>query len=215
MFARLGLVLLIVVFGACTFVAGTMAPDTWRQPIGAFGGWVLGRATAPGGAAGKSGASKVASGAAALEPAPLVAVKSAGPPAPGAAPAPPPLALTPAPAPVEKTTAPVRLDSLLVTAAVASLEPAAGQPAYALQLGQFATDEEAQAASRRFQAAGLGLPLIDLVTLDSANEPWSVVAMGQFPTPEAARREAPRVQNVLNIADTPVIRLPAAPKPSS
>jgi hypothetical protein len=190
-FTKLGLVVLVVLFGACTFVAGTMAPAGWRQPIAAFGErW---------------------SGAARMHPAAAsgrIDGKQATPPAGAGAAS----AGTAAPA-SGGTAAPVRLASLLVTAAVEEPAPAKGQPAYALQLGQFAGDADADAAMRRAAAAEPGLPLVRIATLDTENEPWSVVAIGRYVSAEAAARAAPRLLGPLGVRDLPVIRLPD-PAPS-
>ena len=180
MFAKLGLLVLIVVFGACTFVAGTMAPDTIRQPLATLGDRLSGKETAT----------------------PVAAVKSPAP------------VTSPSPAATPRKSAPVRLDSLLVTAAVDEPAPDKGKPAYALQIGQFATDEDADAAVQRVEKAGLGMPLAHVATLDAENEPWSVVAIGQFASASAAVRAAPRVQSVLDIRETPVIKLPPPDEPA-
>jgi cell division protein FtsN len=194
MFAKLGLLVLIIVFGACMFVAGTMAPDSMRQPLATLGDRLSGTETAT----------------------PVAAVKSPAPVASRSVAAMPLAVGSPAPEPsgTPKKGAPVRLDSLLVTAAVDEPAPDKGKPAYALQIGQFATDEDADAAVQRVEKAGLGMPLAHVATLDAENEPWTVVAIGQFASTSAAVRAAPRVQSVLGIRETPVIKLPPPAEPA-
>lgn len=188
MFTKLGLVVLIVLFGACTFVAGTMAPPAWRQTIAAFGERWSGVAHAA--------ASERADGGQA-RPSASAGTASSGTAAPASG----------------GSVGPVRLASLLVTAAVEQPAPAQGQPAYALQLGQFAGDADADAAMRRAAAMEPGLPLVRIATLDTENEPWSVVAIGRYVSVEAAARAAPRMQAALGVRDLPVIHLPD-PAPS-
>ena len=96
MFTKLGLVLLIMLFGACTFVAGTMAPSAWRSPIAAFGERLFGAAHEPVAAAPEQAGDKLAA----------PGVGATGPQEAPAAPA------------ASGTAGPVRLDSLLVTAAI-------------------------------------------------------------------------------------------------
>jgi cell division septation protein DedD len=198
MLAKFGLVILIVIFGAGTFVAGTMAPDDFRQHVAAIGARVLGQPVPT-----ASTTPPVVDDALALV----------------GAPAPPPLAAKPAapatPVAAAEKPAPVRLESLLVTAAIKEPQPGKGEPTYALQVGQFATEDDANATIRRLKEAGLGLPLTSVPVLDADNEPWSVVAIGQFASSAAAQRAAPRVQSVLDIRETPVIQLPPSDKPTS
>jgi SPOR domain len=106
--------------------------------------------------------------------------------------------------------APVKMDSLLVTTDVGAAAPAAGQPAYALQLGQFVTDDEAAEAEQ--QAQGIGLPLVRLQVVDADKAPWTVLAAGRFTTPAQAQDAAVRVQVMLKLPSIPVIHLPAPAK---
>lgn len=188
MFAKLGLVLLVIAFGLCTFVAGAMAPDAWRGPIAAFGARVLGQVPAA--------AASVSPGAAPIGIPPPVPLRAPAPAAETAAPAP----------------GPVRLDSLLVTAAIQEPVPADGAPAYALQLGQFTNEASADAAMRRAEAVVSGPPLTLISAIDAQNQPWSVVAIGRYVSPDAAKRALPRMQQALDLHDMPVIRLPPAGK---
>ncbi|HEY4146726.1 SPOR domain-containing protein [Pinirhizobacter sp.] len=173
MFAKLGLILLIVLFGALAFAGGMAAPDHWRAPM----------------------LELAASWHAHAAP-PTVLV-----------PASPATAATPAPSASAVSTA-----SLLVASDVAAPLPAPGQPAYALQLGQFVVAGDADALER--QSQGLGLPLRRISAVDPDHTSWIVLAAGRFPSPAAAQDAAARVQAVLKLASTPVIRLPADGKPS-
>ena len=194
MFAKLGFLLLILLFGAFAFIGGTMAPVAWRQSIASLGERLFERLHAiPSASNLPADAANVAKAAAA---------GSAAPPRETATPA-------------VDATAPVRLDALLVTTKVGTLTPAKGQPAYALQLGQFVTDAEAAAAERRFRAAGLDLPMTRLAVVDTENEPWTVLAIGRFVNPAAALQAASRVQDALQVRSTPVIQLPPSAKPAS
>ncbi len=183
MWNKFGLVILIVIFGSFTFIAGLMAPDAPRHSLYALAERALGQT-----------------------PAPPVVLTALAPPASGAE--------APAPAASAPALAPVRLDSLLVTAAINAPVPDKGKPVYALQLGQFATAAEADATLQRVKTIGLNMPLAKIATLDSENEPWCVVALGQFVSAQAAVRAAPRIQNVLDLHETPVIQLPPSEKAS-
>ena len=174
MFAKLGLILLILLFGALAFAGGMMAPDAWRSPLQTF------------------------------------AARWHADAEPFASPMTAPAASSTAPA--HAATA-VSTAALLVTSDVASPAPAAGQPAYALQLGQFVT--AADAAALEQQAQALGLPLTRIDATDPDRSAWTIVAAGRFPSPAAAQDAAARVQATLRLTSTPVIRLPAEGKPSS
>jgi len=173
MFAKLGLILLILLFGALAFAGGMMAPDDWRAPMQSFAARWRDR------------------------PAPAL------PHVPAAA------ASAAAPATAAST---VATSALLVTSDVVAPAPAAGQPAYALQLGQFVEADDADALERAAQ--GLGLPLLRIAAVDTNHAAWTVLAAGRFPSPAAAQDAAARVQATLKLASTPVIRLPQS-KPSS
>ena len=174
MFAKLGLILLILVFGLLAFAGGMMAPDAWRAPLQEIAArWHDAAPAAP---------SQV----------PAHAASSA--------------------VPAHAATA-VSTSALLVTSDVAQASPAAGQPAYALQLGQFVTASDAESLEQ--QAQGLGLPLMRIAATDPDRTAWTILAAGRFPSPAAAQDAAARVQATLKLASTPVIRLPADGKPSS
>lgn len=186
MFGKLGLVVLIVLFGVCMFVAGAMAPVGWRSSIASFGGSAL--RTHP--------------------DAPInAALAASSKPAPAAS--------TPADAPAPASTMTVKLDSLLVSAAVQPPAPAKGQPAYALQLGQFARSADADAAMRRGAGAAPDLPLARIATVAADNTPWTVVAIGRYVSPAMAQRDAARLCAALGLRDLPVIRLPEAVPPEA
>lgn len=174
MFAKLGLIVLIALFGALAFAGGMMAPDPWRAPMLEFAAsWRAHPAV----------------------PAAPVPVSSA-------------TAATPA-----RSASAVSTQALLVSTDVGAQSPGAGQPAYALQLGQFVVAGDADALEG--QAQSLGLPLRRIAAVDPDHASWTVLAAGRFPSPAAAQDFAARVQAVLKLASTPVIRLPAEGKPSS
>jgi cell division septation protein DedD len=173
MFAKLGLILLILLFGLLAFAGGMMAPDAWRAPLQEIAA---------------HGRNEAAPSAPRL---PAAAASAA---------------------PARAATA-VSTNALLVTSDVAEPAPAAGQPAYALQLGQFVTASDAQALERQAQA--LGLPLTRIAAADPDHTTWTILAAGRFPSPAAAQDAAARVQATLKLPSTPVIRLPAESKPSS
>jgi cell division protein FtsN len=183
---KFGLILLGVLFGACMFVAGAMAPAAWRQSIGTLTQRLTGT---PDAAATRS------------------ILATSGKPAtpPGKTPA------TPA---ASGSAAPVPLGNLLVSARVAMPAPAKGQPAFALQLGQFARDADADALARRAVAAAPGLPLSRIAGVDTNGQAWTVLAIGRYVSPEEAQRDAARLQENLDLGDLPAIRLPD-PAPSA
>ena len=184
MLAKFGFVLLILLFGVFAFVGGTMAPDSWREPIAHGGQHVLD--WLPGVASSANEPAHSTSIAAAAKP---VSVGSAAEPA-------------------HSATAPIALNSLIVTASVNPAAPAKGAPVYALQVGQFISDDQASAAIERFQVQGLGLPLQKLAVTDNQNTPWTIVAIGEFTSVALAREAAPRVEVALEVPNPPVIQLP-------
>jgi hypothetical protein len=109
--------------------------------------------------------------------------------------------------------APASQDSLVVATQVASPTIAEGQPIYALQLGEFIDDVQASSAMQRYDAAArtLGLTMTTLPVVDSNKDPWTVLAIGQFPSQDAAEQAAARVRAVVGLESTPVIKLPAKP----
>lgn len=111
------------------------------------------------------------------------------------------------------THAPASQDSLIVSAQLASPKIPEGQPVYALQLGEFIDDTQAATAMQRYATAArtLDLPMTTLAVVDSNKDPWTVLAIGQFPSPDAAEQAAARVQAVVGLESTPVIKLPAKP----
>jgi len=174
MFAKLGLILLIALFGALAFVGGMMAPGQWRAPMQELAASWRAHAAVP------------------AAPVPVSAATAA----------------TPA-----RSASAVSTQALLLATDVGAPSPAAGQPAYALQLGQFVAAGDADALEG--QAQRLGLPLSRIAAVDPDHASWTVLAAGRFPSPAAAQDAAARVQAVLKLASTPVIRLPAEGKPSS
>ncbi|WP_266171065.1 SPOR domain-containing protein [Dyella subtropica] len=108
---------------------------------------------------------------------------------------------------------PANADSLVIGTRVATPAIAEGQPIYALQLGEFINGAQADAAMQRYEAAArrLGLPMTTLAVVDSNKDPWTVLAIGQFPSQDAAEQAAPRVQATVGLESTPAIKLPAKP----
>lgn len=188
MLGKFGLVLLVLLFGACMFVAGVMAPPSLRQPIDALAGHL-------------PDARDTATAAARRPGAPAASASSA--PASGT-----PASATPAAA---GTAAPVRLDSLVVGAHVARPAPAKGQPAYALQLGQFVRDADADAMAARAAKAMPDLPLSRIASVDASGHDWTVVAIGRYVSPDDSQRDAALLRASLDLGDLPVIRLPEPP----
>lgn len=186
MLGKFGLILLVVLFGACMFLAGAMAPPAWRHSVDALGQRLPGmRGTSP------------------LPAAAAAANRPGAPRETSAKPA------------SSASAAPVALDRLLVGARLAAPEPAKGNPAYALQLGQFLRDADADAMARRANAASPGLPLSRIAGVDANGQPWTVLAIGRYVSPEAAQRDAARLQETLGLGDLPAIRLPEPPSAKS
>lgn len=178
MLGKFGLILLVLLFGACMFVAGMMAPSTWRYSLLT----VLGphvpepHNTSPllAAKAGKRGASR----AAVASPA------------------------------TSALAAPMDLDQLLIGSHLATPSPAKGQPAYALKLGQFLRDADVEAMARRAQAAAPDLPVSRITGVDATGQTWTVLAVGRYVSPQATQRDAARLQETLRLDDLPAIRLP-------
>lgn len=189
MFAKFGFVLLILLFGTLAFMAGAMAPDTWRHAMStAADRWVT----------------AVRELVTTAHPSESLAVtKKTSTPA------------TTSPAAAASAAPPLQMGALTIKASVGAPAPAAGQPAYAIQLGQYVTSDEAAMAAKRFQALGVGLPFTQVAVVDEKNQAWTILAAGQFTTPSAAQQAANRVQSSLNLDTLPVIKLPPSTKPAS
>jgi len=214
MFAKFGFLLLILLFGVFAFIGGAMAPDAWQQSIAHIGNHLIDLmhttssisvistdvacVTKPASAASASNQSHDTKCATKASDATGSAVPDSTPTTPAIA-----------------ATAPVQLDALLVKTTVATPVPAKGQPVFALQLGQFVTDDEASIAEDHFKAQGLDLPLTKVAVIDSQNASWTVLAIGEFASPAAALQAAPRLQEALDLRSTPLIQLPPSPKPAS
>lgn len=180
MLRKLGLLLLVVLFGACMFVAGVAAPDAWRTSISAR--LPFGAVSAP-----ASAASVVA------------AEQSIAAPA------------TAATSPSKAASTPPKMDSLLVSTQVQPPTAAAGKPAFALQLGQYASAAAATTAAADYQRSGLRYALVRLQVADSGGATWTVLAIGRFPSAELAAHAEPQVRGTLKLSRVlRVIRLPPA-----
>ncbi|RDS79937.1 hypothetical protein DWU98_15980 [Dyella monticola] len=196
MLTKFGFVVLIVLFGAFAFAGGMMAPATWRQSaqnVGERLSHALSSLVATARSDSAIASATKASATLAL-PAPASPAASAS-----------------------SKASPPSLSDLLVKTTVEAPAPATGQPAYALKLGQFVTEDEAIAAQQRWQPAadGLNLPLTTLSVVDSQQQPWTLVAIGQFISAAAAQQMAARVQLAFKIQSTPVIQMPPSAKPAS
>ena len=171
MLIRLGLLLLILAFGACCFAAGLFAPDAWRTVFQPLAGKASPSKTSP-----RPGTSHAI----------VATASSASPPT----------------------------SSLLVETTVAQAAPAPGQPAYALQMGQYASAVDADSAQKRGRTELPDMPIRRFDTFDAAHRTWTIVAIGRYPSSDMAHQAAPRLQARLGVADLSVIRLPDDPAPA-
>ncbi|GAB3033504.1 hypothetical protein GCM10027285_15410 [Oleiagrimonas citrea] len=189
MLAKLALILLVVLFGACMFVAGVMAPDAWQQRIESAVGHLPGvsSSTPPPGI-----------------PTPQLTAGKASNPAVGASASAPPSASTTA-----------TLNALLVTSTVKHPAPKKGATAYALQLGMYVSERAADDEERRVKTVGIDLPLTRISVLDAGGHRWIVVAVGRFPSTADAQQSSARIASILGMRNLSVIRLPASGKPAS
>lgn len=191
MFTKLGFLVLILMFGTLAFMAGAMAPDGWRHAIHATGDELV--------TVLRTIATKVHPGATSPVTSEAPSHSTTAAPASSASHAP----------------APLHMDALTIKAAISAPAPQAGQPAYAVQLGQYVTEDEASLAAKRFQAQGVDLPFSNIAVVDDKQQAWTVLAAGRFTTPAAAHQAASRIESSLNLDTLPVIRLPPSTKPSS
>jgi cell division protein FtsN len=211
MFAKFGFLLLILLFGVFAFIGGAMAPDAWQQSIAHIGNHLIDLMHTTSSISVISTdvacVTKPASAASASNQSHDTKCATKASDATGSA--------VPDSTPTTPAIAPVQLDALLVKTTVATPVPAKGQPVFALQLGQFVTDDEASIAEDHFKAQGLDLPLTKVAVIDSQNASWTVLAIGEFASPAAALQAAPRLQEALDLRSTPLIQLPPSPKPAS
>lgn len=187
MTSKLGFILLVVVFGALMFLAGAIAPASIRKPLDAFGQKTMARFA-------DTGASQAAN-ANAHDPV------SASNPA---------LASAADHAPSGKAKEePVWAESLLIPT------PLPEKAQYALQAGQFASAEEANALGVRIKA--LHLPFVKVFdVVDQAGVRSTVVPVGPYASPDAARAARGSIARELGLAGPlALILLPAAPAAAS
>lgn len=192
MAAKFGLVLLIALVCALSFLAGTVAPDSVRQALAQ----VLAKLSWPGvfTSTAVSAATPASTGA-----------QAAGSSAPAAAAT---AALTVASAPTTAASAPaaVPLSSLLVP----SQPPATGS--YALQAGQFAVQQAANQLAASI--AGQGVTSTVILTTDQSGTNWAVVGLGRFASPDEAVAQRAYLANKLGLPQyLPPISLAPAKAP--
>lgn len=83
---------------------------------------------------------------------------------------------------------------------------------YALQAGQFASQQTAQQLAAGIQGQGVTATVV--LTVDTSSTTWAVVAIGRYPSAEEARSQRNYLANRLGLPQPPpVIVLPPA-KPS-
>lgn len=204
MLQKLGLVLLVVIFGLLMFAAGMAAPAGLREA--AARAWTRFAATSS--AFARSAESAVASDLQMVD----AALPKGGPAVPGS----PGVGLAGAVGAAKAGTASagsaaaasadaVPLRSLLLPVPL----PAKGQ--YGLQVGPFADAAAALAVCDR--AAASNVPCALLTTVDSRGARTTVAAVGSYSLPEDARNASGWLASRLSIgAEQPVILLPP-PKP--
>lgn len=228
MLAKFGLVLLVLVFGALAFSAGTTAPGALTQPVAdaiqglkQLAGKVVPGLSAPpspstavttvvpAAAAGAASAASSAASSAGSSPASSPAQASAQAPGAAAMPAAAAPATAPAPAPAASAAdASVAMGSTLLPA----MPPATAS--YALQAGQFASSEAAAQLSASLRGQGVTSTVITV--RDAGGTYWSVVTLGQFDSSDQALSQRLYLSNKLGLPQyLPAIVLPPPPKPPS
>jgi cell division protein FtsN len=188
MIPKIAFMLAVVLFGFAMFVAGTMAPDSLRLAVPARLNALVARFVPPS-AAQTAALSKPST--APVKPATV----AAGIPAANAA-----SAVT-AGKPVQ-----IAAQTLLIPT------PLPDQAQYALQAGQFSSEDDAGALGRQITA--LKLPLGGVLNVvDQAGRSWSVVAIGPYASIDDARTARASVSTILGIdSSLSVIMLPPKPK---
>ncbi|KGI78280.1 hypothetical protein LF63_0108165 [Oleiagrimonas soli] len=189
MLAKLALILLVILFGASMFLAGAMAPDSWRQDIAGLVGKLPGLSPSDSSKSDAAGQAKRVAKSAIAPAASTAKASSAAKPA--------------------------TLGSLLVSTAVKQPEPKKGAAAYALQLGMYVSDAAAASEEKRVKAAGIDLPLTRIGVVDASGNAWVVLAVGRFPSTADAQKSEERIASILGMRNLSVVRLPDSGKPAS
>ncbi len=201
MLAKFGLVLLVLVFGALAFSAGTTAPGALTQPV-------------------TQAVQAVKQLAAKLAPAdskPSTTTPAAAAPAAGtapvatAAPASTPSSATTATAPATPASA-ADTSTPMGSTLLPTLPPATAS--YALQAGQFASSQAADQLSASLRGQGMTSTVITIRDINGTY--WSVVTLGQFDSADQALSQRLYLSNRLGLPQyLPAILLPPPPKPPS
>ena len=203
MLAKFGLVLLVLVFGALAFSAGTTAPGALTQPVTQAMQAVkqLAAKLAPEGSTPSTTTTTTAMAAATAAPSSTPAAAPASAPASSA-----PATAPAAPASAADTSTPMG-STLLPT-----MPPATAS--YALQAGQFASSQAAGQLSASLRGQGVTSTVITI--LDTSGTYWSVVTLGQFDSTDQALSQRLYLSNKLGLPQyLPAILLPPPPKPPS
>ncbi|MDQ1812082.1 SPOR domain-containing protein [Massilia sp. CCM 9210] len=177
--AKFGFLFTLALFGALMFVAGLLAPPSFRTSI-------------------QDGAARAKSE--------LTALTGLGVGPASAAATPPAAAATAPPEAVQAD--PIASEALLIAS------PLPDHARFGLQLGQFANPEQAKELAARIKT--LKLPTATLDIVDQAGKRWTVVAAGPYASADEARAARVPLARELGFTEpTPLILLPAPPKPNA
>jgi cell division septation protein DedD len=180
--------------GALMFFAGLSAPDSLRSNL------------SPGGAAAAS--AKASAPMAAGASASASAADAATPSASSAASAPAPAASPAAASASASASAPILLESLQIP----NPAPAAGQ--YALQAGQFASEDAAVALGVNLKQQKLPFDK-PIKTVDQGGKIWYLVPIGPYASLDEARQARTQIALKINLGGAlPAILLPPPPAPA-
>lgn len=196
MIAKFGLILIVLASALLAFLAGTAAPDSVN--IHLRQAWQAVRQQLP------SGAASAALGSASGATAPAITTPRAGAPqgAPATASVSPPASSASSSAAASS----VSLDSLLLPTLPASTAT------YALQAGQFASQQAAQDLAAGLSAQGVTSTVI--ITADDRGTAWAVVTLGRFGSADEARSQRSYLANKLGLPQyLAPITLPPPAKP--
>jgi hypothetical protein len=185
MAAKFGGVLVLIVFGFLMFMAGALAPESLRKPLGQ---WAA-RVTAE-----RAKVAVLAAGVAAAVPA-APAVKTVA------------AATAARVGPLAEAADPVLADTLLIPT------PLSDKAQYALQVGEFTSGDAADALAQRIKALHLpSTPVIDVV--DRSGMRSRVVPVGPYTSLADARMAGPAVARELGLGEPlPLMLLPIAAAP--
>lgn len=195
--AKFGLLLIVVACGVLAFLAGVLAPVAVGQPVQQAMQKLLHSLPFAKPAAAAASAATASGGAAS---APAAAASAPAAAASGAAAA----ASSPASA------ASVPYASLLLPTMPATTAT------YALQAGQFAARESAEALAASINGRGVTSTVV--LTVDERGTSWAVVGIGRFTSPEEALAQQAYLANQLGLpkyAMPIVLPPPPPPKPAA